>query len=102
MLDGHEDVFFGNTVVLTGSSVGKPQCDAPGKTTMGQSITNYKLQTTNSVKKGYCTLYLVKWARKCFIKGFFLKGQKKRFSFQFLGEIVYQKTSMKYLPSPFY
>ena len=53
MLDGHEDVFFGNTVVLTGSSVGKPQCDAPGKTTMGQSITNYKLQITNSVKKGY-------------------------------------------------
>jgi len=37
MLDGHEDVFTGNKVVLTSSSVGGPQCKAPGKTTMGQN-----------------------------------------------------------------
>ena len=33
-LDNHEDVFTGNTVVLTGHTVGGPQCHAPGKTVM--------------------------------------------------------------------
>ena len=36
-LDGHEDVFTGNKVVMTGSSVGGPQCDAPGKTVMSNN-----------------------------------------------------------------
>jgi hypothetical protein len=34
MLDGHEDVFSNNKVVMTGSNVGGPQCTAPGKTDM--------------------------------------------------------------------
>ena len=37
MLDGHQDVFTGNKVVMTGNNVGGPQCNAPGKTTMGQN-----------------------------------------------------------------
>lgn len=33
-LDGHEDVFTNNKVVMTGSDVGGVQCQAPGKTKM--------------------------------------------------------------------
>lgn len=37
MLDGHEDVFRNNRVVMTGSKVGGPQCAAPGKTDMSNN-----------------------------------------------------------------
>jgi hypothetical protein len=33
-LDGHEDLFEDNYVVLTGDNVGSPGCQAPGKTLM--------------------------------------------------------------------
>jgi len=36
-LDGHEDVFENNRVVMTGSDVGGVQCQAPGKTKMGNN-----------------------------------------------------------------
>ena len=36
-LDNHEDFFTGNTVILTGNSVGGPQCHTPGKTVMGNN-----------------------------------------------------------------
>ena len=36
-MDGHEDVFSGNYVVLTGTDVGSPQCKSPGKTVMGNN-----------------------------------------------------------------
>ena len=31
-LDGHEDYFYGNRVVMTGDNVGSLSCQAPGKT----------------------------------------------------------------------
>lgn len=37
MIDGHEDVFQNNRVVLTGTNVGGPQCSAPGKTKMANN-----------------------------------------------------------------
>jgi len=37
MLDGHEDVFENNRVVMTGTNVGGPQCSAPGKTKMANN-----------------------------------------------------------------
>ena len=37
MLDGHEDNFSGNVVVMTGSDVGSPTCSGEGKTTMGNN-----------------------------------------------------------------
>ena len=37
MLDGHEDNFSGNKVVVTGTTVGSPNCEAPGKTVMGNN-----------------------------------------------------------------
>ena len=36
-LDGHEDKFESNRVVMTGSDVGGVQCKAPGKTKMGNN-----------------------------------------------------------------
>jgi len=36
-LNDHEDKFVGNKVVMTKTSVGGPQCNAPGKTVMSNN-----------------------------------------------------------------
>ena len=33
-IEGHEDAFYGNTVIMTAEDVGRPVCDPPGKTIM--------------------------------------------------------------------
>ena len=55
-LDGHGDIFSGNTVVMTGSSVGSPQCTSPGKT----STANNAYYTPDGTAKE-CGMDLLKW-----------------------------------------
>ena len=59
MLDGHQDVFTGNKVVMTGNNVGGPQCHAPGKTTMGQNDYYTPDGTANE-----CGSSLADWQKK--------------------------------------
>ena len=59
MLDGHQDVFTGNKVVMTGNNVGGPQCNAPGKTTMGQNDYYTPDGTANE-----CGSSLADWQKK--------------------------------------
>jgi len=58
-LDNHEDVFTGNKVVLTGSNVGGPQCNSPGKTVMGQNA-----YFTPSGAVSECGTDLADWQKK--------------------------------------
>ena len=58
-LDNHEDVFSGNTVVMTSNSVGGPQCHAPGKTIVGH---NSYYTPTGTVQE--CGSDLAEWQKK--------------------------------------
>jgi hypothetical protein len=59
MLDGHEDVFSGNKVVMTGSNVGGPQCKPPGKTQMSD---NAYFTPDGTVSE--CGMSLADWQEK--------------------------------------
>jgi hypothetical protein len=59
MLDGHEDNFSGNQVVLTGTDVGRPNCEAPGKTVMGNNS-----YYTSTGKVTECKMTLQEWMAK--------------------------------------
>lgn len=56
MLDGHEDVFANNTVIMTGTTVGNPDCEAPGKTVM-QGNSYFTPDGTVTV----CDMNLAQW-----------------------------------------
>ena len=58
-LDGHEDYFYGNHVVLTGGDVGGFACDGPGKTVLHDNA-----YYTKDGKITECKMDLAAWQAK--------------------------------------
>ena len=59
MLDGHEDYFTNNTLVLTGTSVGSFTCDGAGKTVISN---NSYFTKTGEIEE--CKMSLAQWQAK--------------------------------------
>ena len=63
-LDGHEDYFYNNKVVMTGSNVGGFTCDGTGKTVVHD---NKYFNPDGSVQE--CKMSLADWQKKGEDKG---------------------------------